>query len=79
MANKNNRKFNKNNKGNKENVVDVNYTEVKEKEDVKPTFTEGNYVITVVSKGEIIKKLAVAGAKVYVTKLADGGLTVDLK
>lgn len=79
MANKNNKKFNKNNKGNKENVVDVNYTEVKEKEDVKPTFTEGNYVITVVSKGEIIKKLAVAGAEVYVTKLADGGLTVDLK
>ena len=79
MANKNNKKFNKNNKGNKENVVDVNYTEVKEKEDVKPTFTEGNDVITVVSKGEIIKKLAVAGAEVYVTKLADGGLTVDLK
>lgn len=79
MANKNNRKFNKNNKGNKENVVDVNYTEVKEKEESKPTFKEGNYVITVVSKGEIIKKLAVAGAEVYVTKLADGGLTVDLK
>lgn len=78
MANKNNRKFQKN-KGNKETIVDVNYTEVKEKEDVKPTFTEGNYVITVVSKGEIIKKLAVAGAEVYVTKLADGGLTVDLK
>ncbi|HBI6885284.1 hypothetical protein ACV30Q_04485 [Clostridium perfringens] len=78
MANKNNRKFEKN-KGNKENVVDVNYTEVKEKEEVKPTFTEGNYVITVVSKGEILKKVAVAGAEVYVTKLADGGLTVDLK
>ncbi|EIA17599.1 hypothetical protein ACV30B_10405 [Clostridium perfringens] len=78
MANKNNRKFQKN-KGNKENVVDVNYTEVKEKEEVKPTFEEGNYVITVVSKGEILKKLAVAGAEVYVTKLADGGLTVDLK
>ncbi|EDT26081.1 TPA: hypothetical protein K8M70_000830 [Clostridium perfringens] len=79
MANKNNRRFNKNNKGNKENVVDVNYTEVKEKEESNPTFEEGNYVITVVSKGEIIKKLAVAGAEVYVTKLADGGLTVDLK
>ena len=79
MANKNNRRFNKNNKGNKENVVDVNYTEVKEKEESKPTFEEGNYVITGVSKGEIIKKLAVAGAEVYVTKLADGGLTVDLK
>lgn len=79
MANKNNRKFNKNNKENKSKIVDAEYTEVKEKEEVKPTFTEGNYVITVVSKGEIIKKLAVAGAEVYVTKLADGGLTVDLK
>ena len=78
MANKNNRKFQKN-KENKEKVVDVDYTEVKEKEESKPTFEEGNYVITVVSKGEIIKKLAVAGAEVYVTKLADGGLTVDLK
>lgn len=77
MANKNKRKFQKN-RGN-ENIVDVNYTEVKEKEEVKPTFEEGNYVITVVSKGEILKKLAVAGAEVYVTKLADGGLTVDLK
>lgn len=77
MANKNNRKFQKN-KG-KENVVDVNYKEVKEKDDVKPTFEEGNYVITVVSNGEILKKLAVAGAEVYVTKLAEGGLTVDLK
>ncbi|EHP47396.1 hypothetical protein N2W20_000488 [Clostridium perfringens] len=77
MANKNNRKFQKN-KG-KENIVDVDYTEVNKQEDVKPTFEEGNYVITVVSKGEILKKLAVAGAEVYVTKLADGGLTVDLK
>lgn len=77
MANKNNRKFQKN-KG-KENIVDVDYTEVNKQEDVKPTFEEGNYVITVVSKDEILKKLAVAGAEVYVTKLADGGLTVDLK
>lgn len=77
MANKNNRKFQKN-KG-KENIVDVDYTEVNKQEDVKPTFEEGNYVITVVSKGEILKKLAVAEAEVYVTKLADGGLTVDLK
>lgn len=77
MTNKNNRKFQKN-KG-KENVVDVDYKEVNKQEEVKPTFEEGNYVITVVSKGEIIKKLAVAGAEVYVTKLADGGLTVDLK
>lgn len=78
MANKNNRKFQKN-KENKENVVDVDYKEVNKQEEVKPTFEEGNYVITVVSKGEILKKVAVAGAEVYVTKLADGGLTVDLK
>lgn len=76
MSNKNKRKFHKNNK---EKIIDANYTEVKEKEEVKPTFAEGNYVITVVSKGEILKKLAVAGAEIYVTKLADGGLTVDLK
>ena len=77
MAIKNNRKFQKN-KG-KENIVDVDYTEVNKQEDVKPTFAEGNYVITVASKGEILKKIAVAGAEVYVTKLSDGGLTVDLK
>ncbi|ELC8449573.1 hypothetical protein ACSXBY_04530 [Clostridium perfringens] len=74
MANKNNRKFQKNKK-----IVDADYKEVKEKDEVKPTFEEGNYVITVVSNGEILKKLAVAGAEVYVTKLAEGGLTVDLK
>ncbi|PVE16850.1 hypothetical protein DDA98_06230 [Clostridium perfringens] len=75
MANKNNRKFQKN----KEKVVDVDYKEVNKQEEVKPTFEEGNYVITVVSKGEILKKIAIAGAEVYVTKLAEGGLTVDLK
>ncbi|HHD2713923.1 hypothetical protein QTI00_07720 [Clostridium perfringens] len=78
MANKNNRKFQKN-KENKGTIVDVDYKDVNKKEEVKPTFTEGNYVVTVVSKGEILKKLAVAGAEIYVTKLADGGLTVDLK
>lgn len=78
MANKNKRKFNKE-KNNKGNIVDVNYTEVKEQEEVKPTFEKGNYVVTVVAQGEILKKIAVAGAEVYVTKLAGGGLTVDLK
>lgn len=77
MANKNNRKFQKNKS--KENVVDVNYTEVKEREDVKPTFAEGNYIIIVTSKGEVLKRIAVAGAEIHVQKLADGGLTVDLK
>ncbi|MDU3020074.1 hypothetical protein ACV3RY_15100 [Clostridium perfringens] len=77
MANKSKRKFPKN-KGN-ENIVDVNYTEVKEREDVKPTFAEGNYIIMVTSKGEVLKRIAVAGAEIHVQKLADGGLTVDLK
>ncbi|EJT5929839.1 hypothetical protein N2W34_000500 [Clostridium perfringens] len=77
MANKNNRKFQKN-KGN-ENIVDVNYTEVKEREDIKPTFAEGNYIIMVTSKGEVLKRIAVAGAEIHIQKLAEGGLTVDLK
>ncbi|KXA10120.1 hypothetical protein [Clostridium perfringens] len=77
MANKSKRKFPKN-KGN-ENIVDVNYTEVKEREDVKPTFAEGNYIIMVISKGEILKRIAVAGAEIHIQKLAEGGLTVDLK
>ena len=77
MANKNNRKFQKNKV--KENIVDVNYTEVKEREDVKPTFAEGNYIIMVTSKGEVLKRIAVAGAEIHIQKLAEGGLTVDLK
>lgn len=77
MANKNNKKFQKN-KG-KENIVDVNYTEVKEREDVKSTFAEGNYIIMVASKGEVLKRIAVAGAEIHIQKLAEGGLTVDLK
>ncbi|MGU9139379.1 hypothetical protein ACV3XK_06300 [Clostridium perfringens] len=77
MANKNNKKFQKN-KG-KENIVDVNYTEVKEREDVKPTFAEGNYIIMVTSKGEVLKRIVVAGAEIHIQKLAEGGLTVDLK
>ncbi|MGU8476072.1 hypothetical protein ACV3QH_02170 [Clostridium perfringens] len=77
MANKNNRKFQKN-KG-KENVVDVNYTEVKENEDANTTFAEGNYIIMVTSKGEVLKRIAVAGAEIHIQKLAEGGLTVDLK
>lgn len=77
MANKNNRKFQKNKS--KENIVDANYTEVKEREDVKPTFAEGNYIIMVTSKGEVLKRIAVAGAEIHIQKLAEGGLTVDLK
>lgn len=72
------RKRNYNNK--KPKAIDVDYKEVnKDQQEPKPTFEEGNYLIQVVSKGEIIKKLAVAGGEIYVQKLADGGLTVDLK
>ena len=61
-------------------AVDVEYKEVnKDQEEMKPTHDLGNYVISVVANGEIIKKIAVAGAEIYITKLADGGLTVDLK
>ncbi|WP_415296341.1 hypothetical protein [Clostridium perfringens] len=74
MANKNNRKFQKNKK-----IVDADYKEVKEEGEIKPAFEEGNYIIMVTSKGEILKRIAVAGAEIHIQKLAEGGLTVDLK
>ncbi|WP_432291559.1 hypothetical protein [Clostridium baratii] len=68
----------KNNKLRNKKIVDVNYKDIQEQQEVKPTCEKGNYVISVVANGEIIKKIAVAGAEIYVNKLADGGLTVDL-
>ena len=73
MAKKN---FNKSKKENR--AVDANYKEVPEKQDPKATHEKGNYVISVVADGKVIKKIAVAGAEIYVNKLANGGLTVDL-
>ncbi|MGL4569630.1 MAG: hypothetical protein ACRCVJ_01030 [Clostridium sp.] len=70
--------FNKNNQGNKTGGIE-NKEVPKNEEEIKPTHEKGNYVLSVVAEGEIIKKIAVAGAEIYVTKLADGGLTVDLK
>lgn len=58
-------------------VVDVE--EVKEVTENKPTLEKGNYIIQIVSEGQEIKKLAVANAEIYVQRLADGGMTVDLK
>ncbi|WP_194190796.1 hypothetical protein [Clostridium chrysemydis] len=70
----------KRNYNKKQRAIDVDYKEVnQDQQEPKPTFEEGNYIIQVVSKGEIIKKLAVAGGEIYIQKLADGGLTVDLK
>ncbi|MGL6186084.1 MAG: hypothetical protein ACRC1T_11975 [Clostridium chrysemydis] len=72
------RKRNYNNK--KQKAIDVDYKEVnQDQQEPKPTCEKGNYVISVVANGEIIKKLAVAGGEIYIQKLADGGLTVDLK
>lgn len=55
-------------------IIDVETTEV-----TKPTIALGNYIIEVISKGQVIKKIAVANSAINITKLADGGLTIDLK
>ncbi|MBY0754530.1 hypothetical protein K5V21_03570 [Clostridium sardiniense] len=71
------KKRNKNNyKNNKQKVVDVAATPVVEEK--KPTIQKGNYIIEVLSEGKVIKKVAVANAEINITKLVDGGLTVDL-
>ncbi|WP_338630675.1 hypothetical protein [Clostridium baratii] len=44
----------------------------------KPTIEKGNYIIEVMSGDKVIKKIAVANAEINITKLVDGGLTVDL-
>lgn len=49
------------------------------KEDKSPTLELGNYIIEVKTEGEVIKKIAIANAEINITKLADGGLTIDLK
>ncbi|WP_099335796.1 hypothetical protein [Clostridium cadaveris] len=62
----------------KKEIIDVESTSV-EKEENKPVLEKGNYIIEVISKGNIIKKFVVANSEVNISKLADGGLTVDLK
>ena len=49
------------------------------KHEDKPTLEQGNYVIEVISEGRVIKKLVVANSEINITKLANGGMTVDLK
>ncbi|MFR4584860.1 hypothetical protein [Clostridium cadaveris] len=62
----------------KKEIIDVESTSV-EKEENKPVLEKGNYIIEVISNGEVIKKFVVANSEVNISKLADGGLTVDLK
>lgn len=60
----------------KKEVIDVESTPVEEN---KPVLEKGNYIIEVISNGEVIKKFVAANAEINISKLADGGLTVDLK
>lgn len=58
-------------------IIDVESVPVVEEN--KPTLAEGNYVIEIISNGQVIKKLAVAQSEINITKLEAGGLVVDLK
>ncbi|MDM8312827.1 hypothetical protein KQH81_10870 [Clostridium cadaveris] len=60
----------------KKEIIDVESTPVEEN---KPVLEKGNYIIEVISNGEVIKKFVAANAEINISKLADGGLTVDLK
>lgn len=64
---------------NKKEIIEVEPTEVEEIKEDKPTLEKGNYVVEVISEGKVIKKLAVANSEINITKLAEGGMTVDLK
>lgn len=63
------------NKIDKNKAVDIEEV----KEDKKPTLKQGNYIVEVISEGKVIKKIAVSNSEINVTKLSDGGMTVDLK
>jgi hypothetical protein len=45
----------------------------------KPTLELGNYIISIRTDGNEIKRIAIANAEIFIEKLADGGMTVDLK
>lgn len=75
---------------NKKEIIEIEPLEVEDivakknegltlKHEDKPTLEQGNYVIEVISEGQVIKKLAVANSEINITKLANGGMTVDLK
>lgn len=58
-------------------IIDVEATPV-EQEENKPTLDTGNYIIEVVSEGQVIKKFVAANAEINIRRLAEGGLTIDL-
>lgn len=60
----------------KKEIIDVEATPVSEEN--KPTLEVGNYIIEVISNGQIIKKFVAANAEINIQRLAEGGLTVDL-
>lgn len=60
----------------KKEIIDVEATQVAEEN--KPTLETGNYIIEVISNGQVIKKLVAANAEINIQRLAEGGLTVDL-
>lgn len=64
-------------KNNNKGMKNKNIKKTEEK--LNPTLEKGNYIVEVVSNGEVIKKIAVANSEIYIKKLATGGLTVDLK
>ncbi|WP_346888345.1 hypothetical protein [Clostridium sp. UBA1056] len=59
-----------------EKIIDADSTQVVEEN--KPTMDKGNYIIEVISEGNVIKKTAIANSSINIIKLADGGLTIDL-
>lgn len=59
-----------------EKIIDVDATQIVEEN--KPSLYEGNYIIEVISEGNVIKKVLVANSSINITKLKEGGLTVDL-
>lgn len=58
-------------------IIDVEAMQVEKKEN-KPTLDTGNYIIEVVSEGQVIKKFVAANAEINIRRLAEGGLTIDL-
>ena len=63
----------------KNEIIEVEPTSVEDVKEDKPTLPQGNYVVEIISEGKVIKKLAVANAEVNITRLAEGGMTVELQ
>lgn len=61
----------------KNEAIDVESTTVEEEN--KPGIEVGNYLIEIVSNDKVIRKLIAANSEIKITRLQEGGLTVDLK